>query len=427
MVQLIYCFIASNDLSTFLLHYRTKARTKDAFLPLAFDHGKKYQGVTLPARLSADENKSNDDGWSLEEDWALQDQVPHYTIQSTTNRRSDAEVVTFWTQLKHSTPELCTRSEKELEERYQIICEEIKDTREKVGANTNANRNAKEIHECGPSPPLLSNWWIENKNGNDRHSDDFHSPLATLIMGGTLDNGSKIWFPLQCAGNLAGDPFMGDDFFTISTTTSFSNYVSIPGYAEASGGRIYELGSPHPNMMARTMMKNEETMHQYNIPFHDRVDVEPMTQKQLSNLDHNGSIKTIVTIGNDAKAWVLGIIAASAFSAFVAFGVGAGQTAGKILSSSSITTAHPAPPPPSTTIVRVVKSVDSNPTIVTAGATTTEVSQLSIEGQRARQELKVEREKTGLIRLQDKIKMDEAKLDDLRKEESRQDASKYGF
>ena len=83
-------------------------------------------------------------------------------------------------------------------------------------------------------------------------------------------------------------------------------------------------------------------------------------------------------------------------------------------------------------MIRVVQQVpaaatDDRPTIVTTGALSSSSTELSIAAQRARQELKVEREKMGLVRLQDKIEADEAKLNDLKREESRQEVVRNSF
>ena len=63
----------------------------------------------------------------------------------------------------------------------------------------------------------------------------------------------------------------------------------------------------------------------------------------------------------------------------------------------------------------------------TEAAAAIDKNDLSIGAQRARQELKVERDKMTISRVQERLKMDESRLKELQREESRQEAVKYGF
>eukprot|EP00554_Chaetoceros_debilis_P013309 CAMPEP_0194118858 /NCGR_PEP_ID=MMETSP0150-20130528/37301_1 /TAXON_ID=122233 /ORGANISM="Chaetoceros debilis, Strain MM31A-1" /LENGTH=196 /DNA_ID=CAMNT_0038810385 /DNA_START=127 /DNA_END=714 /DNA_ORIENTATION=- len=149
-----------------------------------------------------EEKYDTNDEWDLEEDWLLQDQLPLFTVKSTSHisrsrtigNRANSNVghsVTFWTQLRHATPSLSYRTEEELECRYCKILHEQKVREDKnTDGHTSRSRSKSKICECGPSAELLTNWSIEEHSsysGNDPSG-------GAMMMGGELLNGSRIWF-----------------------------------------------------------------------------------------------------------------------------------------------------------------------------------------------------------------------------------------
>lgn len=167
----------------------------------------KYRGDA-----DADDPTSSTDistSWTLQEDWALLDQLGKFTVGEGDQTR------TFWTQLAASTPALSPKSAEELFARCQVLKDNNDDDDEN---NNNTNRR------YGPSPPLLTNWRLEGNRAV-----------------GTLDDGRVVWMNYHLVGRLPGDLF--------SDATSPSLMALIPGgYLEALGGRIYELGQPAREM-----------------------------------------------------------------------------------------------------------------------------------------------------------------------------------
>jgi hypothetical protein len=74
---------------------------------------------------------------------------------------------------------------------------------------------------------MLHDWWV--------HVDE-----QVVGMGGTLDEGRSVWFPVRSLGHFDGHAL---DAFGIPPPCLSS--AAIPGgYAEAIGGAMYELGRP---------------------------------------------------------------------------------------------------------------------------------------------------------------------------------------
>lgn len=170
-----------------------------------------------------------DNDWDLREDWALEDSVPRYTVGS--------EATTFWTQLRHSTPELAHRSEVELEQRYKEWYSSAEDSL---------------LVKCGASPTILSDWWVTTgaKVPSTKNSQKNTEP--STMMCGSRPDGSQIWFLLKCAGTLGDTPtsFTASPQNPISQDTLDDCFISASimshttSYIESSHGVVYELGAP---------------------------------------------------------------------------------------------------------------------------------------------------------------------------------------
>jgi len=118
--------------------------------------------------------------WAPQEDWALQDRAPQFTVG-----RGGSQA-TFWSALTASTPELAGRTPEECERRLR-----------ELGATV-----------VGRQPRVLEDW---SRLGDGRYT-------------GHLDgDSSTVWLAVACEGRLASDP------------------RTEPGYIEAVGGTIYEL------------------------------------------------------------------------------------------------------------------------------------------------------------------------------------------
>jgi hypothetical protein len=185
------------------------------------------------SKKSPNDDSTSSDDWDLRDDWALQDSVPRYTV--------GMESATFWTQLRHSTPELAKRSEAELEKRYKEWYSSAEDLL---------------LVECGTSPVLLSDWRVSTALSSSSTASKQTTTPSTTMMSGSLPNGSHIWFPLKCAGTLGDYPMSScnsnaasseipitqdtlDDCFISASMTMHTS-----SYAESTGGIVYELGAP---------------------------------------------------------------------------------------------------------------------------------------------------------------------------------------
>ena len=122
--------------------------------------------------------------WKDTEDWALADAAPQFTV----GRGDDAS--TFWTALASSTPDLALRSAAECESRLR----ELK----------------KDDADVGQQPPVLEDW---SKLEDGRYT------------GRVAGESSFVWLTPSMEGRIASDP-----------------RVDRPGYIEAVGGKIFELG-----------------------------------------------------------------------------------------------------------------------------------------------------------------------------------------
>lgn len=321
--------------------------------------------------------------WNTHKDWLLQDKVPMFTIEG-----CNREVTTFWTQLRYSTPDLSYQTERELEDRYRTI---MKQKLEIVSPET--TRTSTMI-QCGPSPQLLTHWRTEHSKNSSKNSPKY------MFMSGTLSNGSKVWFPLQRAGILGGQPWIDEE--------NNSGILSSPemplDFAEAIGGCVYELGLRSPSQSPIELNQVKHSMFTF---FRGHIDGHHMnTNQNIESLQ----IRPWLTSRNGS---MFAIAVASILSAMIAFGADPCQPPQIQQSNTGASTP--------TMTVRTV------PAVATPAYVSVDASELSIGAQRARQELKVERDRMTISRVQDRLKLDEVKLQELQKQETRQEAIKYGF
>ena len=328
--------------------------------------------------------------WDLREDWALQDSVPRYTV--------GAESATFWTQLRHSTPELEGRSEAELEARYKEWYSESEDLL---------------LVECGPSPILLSDWRVTT--AAKLPSPGKTSTPTTTMMSGSLPNGSQIWFPLKCAGTL-GDDSLGcastieaaitqdtlDDCFISASMTMHTS-----SYAESTGGVVYELGAPrceahkiHGPRVSLAAIENSKP----------EEPVKPTgLAVQFCDLQKNFVSAAAKNVGT-----IQAIIAASTLSASLAMGYSQSQVQTIPQASPSVTQNRQGD--------IVASRSRSSPMVYSTTA-----PELSIGEKRARAELRVGSDKRSLVRMQQRLAKDQAMLNELRQEEFLAQSTEMGM
>lgn len=123
--------------------------------------------------------------WRAEEDWAILDETPAFTVGS------GANAVTFWSALATASTVLCQRTAPELELRMARLA---------------ADRDLSSA-SFGREPSVLSSW----------------ERLPDGRFTGAVD-GRTVWLTVELEGRLASDPRPG------------------AGYLISLGGRVYELG-----------------------------------------------------------------------------------------------------------------------------------------------------------------------------------------
>eukprot|EP01083_Nonionella_stella_P269685 912700_1 len=313
--------------------------------------------------------------------------------------------------------------------------------------STSRSRSKSKTCDCGSSPELLTNWWMEEHSSSSGNV----AIGGAMMMGGELLNGSRIWFPLSQTGTLAGSTRPSWSHILYSDAASSTSPHGTRGrgrgailgnashsqqlnYAEAIGGNIYELGMPAVSSTdhSHAAGSNSETGKEMNI-FDQISGAVSFRARTPRNTLSQGTTDTPWL--SSCSGSMFAILTASLLSAAIAFHSDPLQHSNKY---SNVPIPSASNPP--AMIVHVERSQlssslqrSSSPVIVSRGsstATTTnpgsagsagaiEVTDLSIGAQRARQELRVERDKTTIVRIQDRLKMDEQKLAELRIEELR--------
>lgn len=164
-------------------------RPSEAFARCLLGH-RQLRGPAMPRHVlqySRQDSAECEGGpWRDEEDWALLDETPAFTVGSGTN------TVTFWSALATASPVLGRRTALELERRRARLA--VDDRGLSAGP-------------FGREPSVLSSW----------------ERLPDGRFTGTVD-GRKVWLTVEEEGRLASDPREG------------------AGYLVSIGGRVYELG-----------------------------------------------------------------------------------------------------------------------------------------------------------------------------------------
>ena len=335
-------------------------------------------------------NDSSDD-WTLAQDWALLDNIPKFTVGE------GPATVTFWSQLWTCTPQLCMkRSETELQQRYQTLLA-------KANNEESDNNNNNKIPPAGPSPAVLEQWSV-NVDGR---------------MSGEL-NGRTVWFVTQLMGRLEGDP-ASTTVASVAETTRIgigdkgSPPVVTPqagGFAEAVGGRVYELGRPKESavsLVSTSVLSSPQTTID---------DSEALFPFELPKLFPNFPFVRSTTLVLSA------LVASSILSIAIGYGAGLSVLRDNALSSSSSSsptmTMQKTPSVTSqTTAVRKSGSAVTTSSYVYSYKTqiSTGSPDMTLEERKARAKVRVLQDERSIKTVQERMAMNEQDFDRLLRQE----------
>ena len=428
-------------------------------LPLLKDHGRKSPTTPRVSLLQllgqnsnddeklpegGDQHKTNndddDDGddWSLQQDWALLDNVGKFTVESgagvfssTTNNNYDnghgssirGECRTFWMQLGTSIPILSRKTPEELYERCQELVYEA--SAAAASSSTSKKKNGKKDIKFGPSPPLLQHWQLLD---NDESS-------CNQAVGQLSHTGQTIWIKYHCLGRLANDPFFSDMSTSATSSMSVFNLYSTlgGGYIETIDGRIYELGIPSPrqafsnnndnNSENQTKRKKQSKKLHYQSETYLKAS-NPYSafynEDEDENMDHTSiTFKTLDSLfkNNEGDPWpwmpattatMSALLASTVLSACIGYGAGLGIIAdGNYHSNPSPSTQSPSSSlMPSRTSMLTTRAAD-------ASSQQQQALKPSIEELKARSEYRILREQRMIQNLEYKMAQEQKALQNL--------------
>jgi hypothetical protein len=341
-----------------------------------------------------DEQESGD--WTMEEDWALIDNLPLFTVSSTTETR------TFWTQLWSTNALLF--STKEPEDLYRRALQLENQTALKVERKLqNAEKNYAQQGRSltfGTSPPVLENWKIDSETKDNK-------VMGQVVMKESVGK-RTIWFRYHVMGRLAGDPFADK---SSSTVPLFPG-----GFIEAVGGRVYELGQP---MLYDGRDKEEMNIFNNN---QETIDVD-------ADCDESSTISR--WWGPGSTAAISALVSSTILSACIGYGAGL-----SIIQDSSYHHQSMSPTPTMLTVETVLAGPQQNEIKTQqqssssgAVATATKSSTISdnyyldqkpsIEELRSRTQYKVLREERLLNKISQRLELDKQSLKQLEEQQQK--------
>ncbi len=356
-----------------------------------------HQMVPSGTQLSSVDGRQESEAWTLQEDWALMDNLRKFTVSSSTETR------TFWTQLWAVNSILF--STKQPEELYKRV-QELES--QEIAGKTKLLQSEEERQEStrspsfsltfGPSPPVLENWKIETQG-------DWNQVVGQIRTNGSGQR--TIWFHYHVIGRLEGDPFADS---SSSAVTLFPG-----GYVEAVGGRIYELGQPM--LLDDWGVDNAKSMQQHS------------TERKSGDATSTSTESSIFS-----KWWVPGstaaisaLVSSTILSACIGYGAGLA-----IISDSS----HHHTPPPTPTMLNVETvlagpshnsaKLPSQSSSLTRQAATNRLGTdqtASTEELKARTEYRILREERLLRRISEKLELDKQNLKQLEEREQQEQSS----
>jgi len=331
--------------------------------------------------LPNDENES--EKWTMEEDWALLDNLPLFTMSSMTETR------TFWTQLWSANAILFSR--KKPEDLYQRVQElECRRASRREGQKTKLENDEKSHDRQSPSltfgasPPVLENWKIE---GSDNK-----------VVGQVVSNASgqrTIWFNYHVIGRLEGDPFADK---SSSVAPLFPG-----GYIEAIGGRVYELGQP--------MLLDEWEKYKANTSSNEREKIDAGDPVRGGG----ESLKSSAWLFTGSTAAISAFVSSTILSACIGYGAGL-----SIIQDSSHHHTAASRVPTMLTVETVLAGPSQNGVGMSSQSPTT----LSREELKTRAQYKVLREEKLLEKISQRLELDKQNLRQLEQEQQQSPSSK---
>lgn len=351
--------------------------------------------------------------WTMQQDWALVDQLPKFTVIGDGRQHTR----TFWAQLAASTPELSYKHPDELMQRCDHLNNAIinSHTSPSVAVNTSSDillsqrRQDKEPKETllvyGPSPPILENWQVFAQK-----------PGGSNQVVGQTENGRTVWLQYHCMGRLERDPNVDNR----SSPSILS--LAAGGYLEAVGGRIYELGQSRQQHLSSPSKGNSETQAHSSIPSSFLAG----GRERFSLAGGNAHFNTLfVTNDEDQKIpfaeWWGGVpstamsitmsalLASAVLSACVGYGAGLGilTDANRQFSSSPLQSTGAV-------AVTTAPTMSDRPNV---GASSSSISEPTLRERRARAEYRTLKEQRLLRIISERLEKDEIELNNLRREE----------
>jgi len=370
----------------------------------AQDSRRRSSLLSLSSSLSSssdeDENaeeQRTENEWTLEEDWALLDAVPKYTVVADDN----GVARTFWSQLSASTPVLSGRKRRrtpaDCYRRCRKLCGDGDGRADDRTNRKNSEKKKKATIKYGPSPPVLHNWQMAGHNGDD----DIDIGNSNFLVGQT-DDGRTVWFRYRCIGRFEDDPFV--DLFKSARRNTASSVRTVPlnapgGYVEAVGGGIYELGLPNPSSSASAMSSSSE----------------PAAREENGNGNRGNWLlsPTSLSVGATMTAF-LAFVASAFISASIGYGAGLlfvsdDHSSTSLKSSSPVST-------PTTTLVQQQQVPTTATAAVSASTAIVPYSKYdapSLQEQKSRLEYRVLREQRLILKIFDQMERDETQLRNL--------------
>ncbi len=342
--------------------------TAEAFPRRAIPSGTTRCVVAGGTRLASAEDPKESEHWTLQEDWALMDNVSKFTVSSTT------ETKTFWTQLWSANAILFSAKQpKELYKRAQQL-----DSHEITDHPRTKHKTSPSL-KFGPSPLVLEHWKIETEGDCNR------------VVGQINTNGSgqrTIWFHYHVIGRLEGDPFADSSSSTVSLFPG--------GYIEAVGGRIYELGQPM-------------VFEDWSTDKPKAVGTAPQETPETTSNESTVFSKWWIP---GSTAAISALVSSTILSACIGYGAGL-----SIISDSSH---HPTTPPTPTMLT--VESVLAGPSHSTASNTLPTQQTASTEELRARTQYRVVREEKLLQRISERLELDKQHFKQLEEQQKQEES-----
>ena len=338
-----------------------------------------------------------DDGepaWRDDEDWALADATAAFTVG-----RGD-EICTFWQALAASTPELSARSSTSCEQRCRALAQQAPTVATKPSGSEG---QSLVLPIVGPQPPVLEDW---TRTADGRYS------------GRIAGESSYIWVTAALEGRLAADP-----------------RKDTPGYIEAVGGRVYELSRAASVAVTTPVGGGGIGGGGIGIGGGGIGGIGGGGEMESSPAsESSGGVGSFLTALSSRSG--TGIIPSSPRNVVASLGAAlfVGFTVGTSVAPAPLPLPPPPPPPGVTKIFiapagapRPAAGIQQTPGTVgyppASGGTVRPSAPLTVEEQRQRQELRVQRDEARIVIQQQRLREDQQALNEYKRIEAERGAS----